>query len=428
MGQSESITRDVDFSNVPTLGYRVLGVNPDSPASDAGLVSFFDFLVGANGLMLFGGTAEPNENDAEEKVVGDVDFVGLLQDSLDKPVELLVFNIKSQETRLCYITPSTGWGGEGLLGVTIRVDSYANAEENLLRVLSVEDSSPAQNAGLKAESDYLLGTKTSSFSSPEILYQVLLHNEDVVTEIYVYNTESDIVRVVNILPTYSWGGGGLLGAEVGSGYLHRIPKECRSTTGSSLQKDGSINESKGTAINLSDNKIVESDISKEVQNETTEPMKEDIRIEKSVISPPASVETKEKKTDDSQSLTIEPQSIEESANDNDTHVENNGKHSESPSMNSKFVDVNSTKEPMQLKISTALPVDETIATRSNNTKETCQSNEQTELEIPVSTPEHLPSPPMRNISPTQTPAESKGGIFSTFFPPPPIFSKNNINN
>jgi len=91
MGQSESITRDVDFSNVPTLGYRVLGVNPDSPASDAGLVSFFDFLVGANGRMLFGGTAEPNENDAEEKVVGDVDFVGLLQDSLDKPVELCEF-------------------------------------------------------------------------------------------------------------------------------------------------------------------------------------------------------------------------------------------------------------------------------------------------------------------------------------------------
>lgn len=37
------------FDGIDTLGYRVLGVQPESPAAKAGLVSFLDFLVGANG-------------------------------------------------------------------------------------------------------------------------------------------------------------------------------------------------------------------------------------------------------------------------------------------------------------------------------------------------------------------------------------------
>ena len=35
-----------------TLGYRVLGVQPHSPAAKGGLVSFFDFIVAANGVPL----------------------------------------------------------------------------------------------------------------------------------------------------------------------------------------------------------------------------------------------------------------------------------------------------------------------------------------------------------------------------------------
>jgi hypothetical protein len=72
------------FDGIDTLGYRVLGVQPSSPASAAGLVSFFDFLVGANGKMLLGspeGMAEGDEYD-------DVDFPLLLRDSLDQELEL----------------------------------------------------------------------------------------------------------------------------------------------------------------------------------------------------------------------------------------------------------------------------------------------------------------------------------------------------
>lgn len=47
MGNSSSSQEETD-----TLGYRVLGVQPHSPAAKGGLVSFFDFIVAANGIPL----------------------------------------------------------------------------------------------------------------------------------------------------------------------------------------------------------------------------------------------------------------------------------------------------------------------------------------------------------------------------------------
>ena len=149
---------------------------------------------------------------------------------------LVVWNIKCQEKRLVTITPSDSWGGAGLLGVTIRLDDYGGADERLIRVLSVEPSSPAAICGLVEHQDYLLGTTADSFDSTATLAQVLQQHVDKVVEVYVYNTDSDVVRVVALMPTYAWGGAGLLGAEVGTGYLHRLPLSSRNTTGSSVER------------------------------------------------------------------------------------------------------------------------------------------------------------------------------------------------
>ena len=67
-----------EFDGIETLGYRVLGVQPNSPASSAGLVSFFDFLVGANGQMLLGS----GEGLEEGEEYDDIDFPSMLQVSL----------------------------------------------------------------------------------------------------------------------------------------------------------------------------------------------------------------------------------------------------------------------------------------------------------------------------------------------------------
>ena len=50
MGNSNSSDYPMDPSQL--VGYRVLGVQPLSPASNVGFVSFFDFIVAANGIPL----------------------------------------------------------------------------------------------------------------------------------------------------------------------------------------------------------------------------------------------------------------------------------------------------------------------------------------------------------------------------------------
>ena len=80
----EDHTDELDpFDGIDTLGYRVLGVQPNSPAASAGLVSFFDFLVGADDQMLLGSgeSLEPGQE------YDDVDIPALLEKNIGKPIE-----------------------------------------------------------------------------------------------------------------------------------------------------------------------------------------------------------------------------------------------------------------------------------------------------------------------------------------------------
>ena len=49
MGASQSVEEEAPLS---TKGYHILRVSPGSPADDAGLEPFFDYLVGINGVIL----------------------------------------------------------------------------------------------------------------------------------------------------------------------------------------------------------------------------------------------------------------------------------------------------------------------------------------------------------------------------------------
>jgi hypothetical protein len=71
------------FDGIDTLGYRVLGVQPNSPAAAAGLVSFLDFLVGAENQMLLGSGEELEPGQEYD----DVDLPALLEENKGKPTE-----------------------------------------------------------------------------------------------------------------------------------------------------------------------------------------------------------------------------------------------------------------------------------------------------------------------------------------------------
>ena len=44
----------------------------------------------------------------------------LLKTNVEKPVKMIVYSSKTQQCRDVTITPSHNWGGQGLLGVSIR--------------------------------------------------------------------------------------------------------------------------------------------------------------------------------------------------------------------------------------------------------------------------------------------------------------------
>ena len=70
---------------------------------------------------------------------------------------MLVYNSKAQTVREVELIPSTTWGGQGLLGVSIRFCSFEGANEHVWHVLDIEPNSPAQLAGLRPNSDYIIG-------------------------------------------------------------------------------------------------------------------------------------------------------------------------------------------------------------------------------------------------------------------------------
>jgi hypothetical protein len=135
---------------------------------------------------------------------------------------------------------------------------------------------PAIVAGLVPEQDFLLGTTACALKSSDVLAGVLMQNIDRVVELYVYNSTTDIVRVVGVLPTYSWGDhNSLLGAEVGTGYLHRLPTSCRETIGQSIERKVQVLNGDVDGVELNQEMVrMEPHLEMEVDDQDTGPRTE----------------------------------------------------------------------------------------------------------------------------------------------------------
>ncbi|XP_075963923.1 Golgi reassembly-stacking protein 2-like isoform X2 [Anarhichas minor] len=203
MGGSES----VEIPGGGTEGYHVLRVQDNSPGRCAGLEPFFDFIISICDTRL------NKDNDTLKE---------LLKMNVERPTKMLLYSSKTLAVRETTVTPSNLWGGQGLLGVSIRFCSFEGANENVWHVLEVEPNSPAALAGLRAHADYIIGADTVMNES-EDLFSVFETSEGKELKLYVYNTDTDNCREVVITPNCDWGGDGSLGCGIGYGYLHRIP-------------------------------------------------------------------------------------------------------------------------------------------------------------------------------------------------------------
>lgn len=188
-------------------GYHVHGVQQDSPASRAGLEPFFDF------ILSIGNTRLNKESDL---------LKDLLKANMEKAVKLEVYNSKTQRMRELEVTPGNMWGGQGLLGASVRFCSFEGANENVWHVLDVEANSPASLAGLNAHQDFIVGAD-HVLQDSEDFFSLIEASEGKPLKLLVYNLQSDLCREVVVTPNGAWGGEGCLGCGIGYGYLHRIP-------------------------------------------------------------------------------------------------------------------------------------------------------------------------------------------------------------
>nr|KAF6474262.1 golgi reassembly stacking protein 1 [Rousettus aegyptiacus] len=190
-------------------GFHLHGVQENSPAQQAGLEPYFDFII------TIGHSRLNKENDT---------LKALLKANVEKPVKLEVFNMKTMKVREVEVVPSNMWGGQGLLGASVRFCSFRRASEHVWHVLDVEPSSPASVAGLRPYTDYVVGSD-QILQESEDFFSLIESHEGKPLKLMVYNSESDSCREVTVTPNAAWGGEGSLGCGIGYGYLHRIPTQ-----------------------------------------------------------------------------------------------------------------------------------------------------------------------------------------------------------
>jgi hypothetical protein len=77
----------------------------------------------------------------------------------------------------------------------------------LIALKEIHPSSPAELAGLRAFSDYVIGADSVLHES-EDLFTLFEAHEGRPLKLYVYNTAEDSCREVSITPNSSWGGEG----------------------------------------------------------------------------------------------------------------------------------------------------------------------------------------------------------------------------
>ncbi|RXM99026.1 Golgi reassembly-stacking protein 1 [Acipenser ruthenus] len=273
------LTQSTDVPEGGTDGYHVHGVQEGSPAERAGLEPFFDFIVA------IGHTRLNKENDT---------LKDLLKANVEKPVKLEVYSIKALKMRELEVVPSNMWGGQGLLGASVRFCSFQGASEHVWHVLDIDPNSPASLAGLHAHTDYIVGAD-QVIQDSEDFFSLVESHEGKPLKLLVYNTETDLCREVVVTPNGAWGGEGSLGCGIGYGYLHRIPslpvtpKTVEVKPPSLVPEEGTPVPEEGTSATVPSNGYTEvALLAPSVQSETLEEamtLEQDIPSQPTEISP-----------------------------------------------------------------------------------------------------------------------------------------------
>ncbi|CAK5284308.1 unnamed protein product [Mycena citricolor] len=172
MGAGQSTQQDFAAAP-PSHALHVLRVTPDSPASKTGIEPLFDFVVGFQGDSQ---TSRSQNIDASS-------LERIVESHEGRPLNLLVWNSKSRETRIVPVVPSRSWSeGDGttqpsLLGLSMRMCEPELAMDNVWHVLDVQVLHDvqlvAESAGLVPYGDYITGWSGGVLSSENDFYELV---------------------------------------------------------------------------------------------------------------------------------------------------------------------------------------------------------------------------------------------------------------
>lgn len=141
-----------------------------------------------------------------------------------KDVVVSVYNLIQQGTRTVTLKLHRNWGdGTSLLGATIRLEAYGDSHNHLLAVKNVLLGGPAQEAGVQPDKDFIMGTREIAFKSVEDFAKYAEVNEGQEIRLHMYNTATETIREVSLIPNREWDGQGLLGCDVSFGYFNKLP-------------------------------------------------------------------------------------------------------------------------------------------------------------------------------------------------------------
>ncbi|KAJ5105363.1 hypothetical protein NUU61_002710 [Penicillium alfredii] len=184
------------------FGFQVLrNKDPELP-----LEPWFDFIVGINGHMI----EDPDPNL----------FVTEVRNCAGSSLTLEIWSAKGQRTHTVAVPVPAG---STSLGLALQLAPLTSTQ-HIWHVLSIPSPlSPAYRAGLLPHSDYIIGTPSGTLRGESALGELVEDHLDRTLVLWVYNSEFDVVREVELIPTRGWGGAGAVGAELGYGALHRLP-------------------------------------------------------------------------------------------------------------------------------------------------------------------------------------------------------------
>lgn len=193
------------MGNDVTYGFRVLRVQPNSPAAEAGVQAYTDFILEVNGTKVLDSS---------------MSLLDMLQRNLGCPVTLTLWSLVTQANRDVKVLLSSTWGGPGVLGARLALQSISDRTLHVLRVTEVEPSSPAAEAGLKPEEDFIISTAETLVSSADSLASLANSHRELT--LAIYSKVLRCTREVTVHPRANWGGAGLLGCQVAEGLLHQL--------------------------------------------------------------------------------------------------------------------------------------------------------------------------------------------------------------